>query len=201
MVNLPNSFIQFTSNMISRFKISDTKLFCCIALFYLLWVSLFKPNNVTCIQPDLFENKDESFKEALKVIGRHLNPLRAFRFSKEAIINAVVEFLKKCKPIESQPQLIDDSPDYTSQNLFILSFVTLAYGYFFSKKIFSRSIGDLVVYGSKSCPWCDKQIKYLNNKGIRYKYVDASSQYRPSFVKALPTILLNGQVIEGYTEL
>ena len=61
--------------------------------------------------------------------------------------------------------------------------------------------GNLLVYGSKSCPWCVKQEDYLTKMGIDYKFVDCTKSKCPDFVDGFPTLLLNDQVINGYTEL
>jgi glutaredoxin len=61
--------------------------------------------------------------------------------------------------------------------------------------------GDVVVYGSKTCPWCVKQEDYLTNKGIDYKFVDCSKGQCPAFVNGFPTLVVNGQVKEGYSEI
>ena len=61
--------------------------------------------------------------------------------------------------------------------------------------------GNLIVYGSKSCPWCVKQEDYLTKTGIPYTFVDCKLSECPDFVNGFPTLLLNNQVINGYTEL
>ena len=61
--------------------------------------------------------------------------------------------------------------------------------------------GDITVYGSKTCPWCIKQESYLKDKGINYTFVDCNSSKCPDFVEGFPTLVVNGQVKSGYTEL
>lgn len=61
--------------------------------------------------------------------------------------------------------------------------------------------GNVIVYGSKTCPWCVKQEDYLKNKGIPYEFVECSQGGCPDFVSGFPTIMKDGQVLEGYTEL
>jgi glutaredoxin len=61
--------------------------------------------------------------------------------------------------------------------------------------------GDITVYGSKACPWCVKQEEYLKNKGIPYRFVDCVSEKCPEFVDGFPTLIVNGQVKSGYTEV
>ena len=61
--------------------------------------------------------------------------------------------------------------------------------------------GNLIVYGSKTCPWCQKQEKYLNDKHIPYTFMDCRTESCPAFVNGYPTLLLNNQVLNGYTEI
>lgn len=62
--------------------------------------------------------------------------------------------------------------------------------------------GDIVVYGSKTCPWCVKQEAYLKDHGIPYNFVDCKTGGCPDFVKSFPTIVINGGDPKvGYTEI
>ena len=61
--------------------------------------------------------------------------------------------------------------------------------------------GNIIVYGSKTCPWCVKQEAYLKNKGIPYDFVECSTGGCPEFVKGFPTIMKNGEILEGYNEI
>ena len=61
--------------------------------------------------------------------------------------------------------------------------------------------GNIIVYGSKTCPWCVKQEAYLKDKGIPYEFVDCNSGQCPDFVKGFPTLVVNNNVKSGYTEL
>jgi hypothetical protein len=61
--------------------------------------------------------------------------------------------------------------------------------------------GDVIVYGSKTCPWCVKQEKYLTDKGIPYEFVDCSNQQCPDFVQGFPTLMVNNVIKNGYTEI
>lgn len=61
--------------------------------------------------------------------------------------------------------------------------------------------GAIIVYGSKTCPWCIKQEAYMKYKGIPYDFVDCNNQECPGFVESYPTISMNGQVYKGFTEL
>jgi glutaredoxin len=60
--------------------------------------------------------------------------------------------------------------------------------------------GNLIVYGSKSCPWCIKQEDYLMKAGMPYTFVDCEKEHCPDFVSGFPTLLLNNQVMTGYKE-
>ena len=61
--------------------------------------------------------------------------------------------------------------------------------------------GNLIVYGSKTCPWCVKQEDYLTKIGMPYNFVDCTKSQCPDFVNGFPTLLLNNEVMHGYTEL
>jgi hypothetical protein len=61
--------------------------------------------------------------------------------------------------------------------------------------------GNVIVYGSKTCPWCVKQEKYLTDKGIPYEFVDCREQKCPDFVQGFPTLMVDNVVKSGYTEL
>jgi glutaredoxin len=59
----------------------------------------------------------------------------------------------------------------------------------------------VVVYGSKTCPWCVKQEEYLTNKGLKYEFVNCAGGNCPEFVEGFPTLVVDGQVRSGYTEI
>jgi len=61
--------------------------------------------------------------------------------------------------------------------------------------------GNLIVYGSKTCPWCVKQEQYLTGKGIDYTFVNCPTETCPEFVNGFPTLMLNGEIKHGYTEI
>lgn len=61
--------------------------------------------------------------------------------------------------------------------------------------------GNLIVYGSKKCPWCVKQEDYLTKIGMPYTFVDCTKTQCPDFVQGFPTLFLNNEVMNGYTEL
>lgn len=61
--------------------------------------------------------------------------------------------------------------------------------------------GNIIVYGSKTCPWCVKQEKYFMDKGIDYTFVNCKTETCPEFVSGFPTLMVNNQVMNGYTEL
>jgi hypothetical protein len=61
--------------------------------------------------------------------------------------------------------------------------------------------GNIIVYGSKTCPWCVKQEKYLIDNGIPYTFVDCKQRGCPDFVNGFPTLLVDNVVKVGYTEI
>lgn len=89
--------------------------------------------------------------------------------------------------------------------LAILILVAIALIIFKGKSYFSgqqpADKGEITVYGSKTCPWCVKQEKYLTDKGIPYTFVDCKAGQCPEFVQGFPTLSVNGEIKSGYTEL
>jgi hypothetical protein len=81
----------------------------------------------------------------------------------------------------------------------ILLFLLMKNGSFFGSTTIDKE--NLIVYGSKTCPWCVKQEDYLTKAGIDYKFVDCSKSQCPDFVNGFPTLLFNNKVMNGYTEL
>ena len=61
--------------------------------------------------------------------------------------------------------------------------------------------GTVTVYGSKTCPWCIKQESYLKYQGISYNFIDCTQTQCPEFVDGFPTLVVNGKVMSGYTEI
>ncbi len=50
----------------------------------------------------------------------------------------------------------------------------------------------LTIYGTSSCPWCNKQKEYLKGKNIAYKFVDCSTGKCPELVTGYPTTVVSG---------
>lgn len=61
--------------------------------------------------------------------------------------------------------------------------------------------GNIIMYGSKTCPWCVKQEKYLIDNGLPYTFVDCKGGKCPDFVSGFPTLLVDNVVKVGYTEV
>jgi len=61
--------------------------------------------------------------------------------------------------------------------------------------------GNVIVFGSKACPWCVKQEKYLTEKGIPYTFVDCTTNQCPAFVESYPTLQIDGEIRSGYSEI
>jgi hypothetical protein len=89
--------------------------------------------------------------------------------------------------------------------LVLVALLLLFYkGTSFAGDISGRSVvdkGDIIIYGSHGCPWCNKQEQYMRDKGIPYTFTDCDTEACPGFVNGYPTILQNGEVLSGYTEL
>ncbi|MFZ2961473.1 MAG: glutaredoxin domain-containing protein [Candidatus Ozemobacteraceae bacterium] len=67
----------------------------------------------------------------------------------------------------------------------------------------------IIVYGSERCPWCQKTKEYLNSKGIRFIFKEASdSDASQEMIQKLldhgfnsdniPVIDIGGDIIQGY---
>ena len=61
--------------------------------------------------------------------------------------------------------------------------------------------GNIIMYGSKTCPWCIKQEKYLIDNGLPYTFVDCKDSNCPDFVSGFPTLLVDDVIKVGYTEV
>jgi len=61
--------------------------------------------------------------------------------------------------------------------------------------------GNVIVYGSKTCPWCVKQEKYLIDNGLPYTFVDCKQEECPEFVQGFPTLLVDNVIKVGYNEV
>lgn len=62
--------------------------------------------------------------------------------------------------------------------------------------------GNIIVYGSKTCPWCVKQEKYLIDNGLPYTFVDCKQDGGcPDFVSGFPTLLVDNVIKVGYNEV
>ena len=61
--------------------------------------------------------------------------------------------------------------------------------------------GELTVYGTLACGWTQKQLAYLDDKGIPYTFVNCSGQQGPPSITAYPTLNRDGEWLTGYTEL
>ena len=84
--------------------------------------------------------------------------------------------------------------------LVILLFVTKMVS--FGDKLTPPDKGNIIVYGSKTCPWCVKQEKYMIDNGLPYTFVDCKQDGGcPEFVSGFPTLLVDNVVKVGYTEV
>jgi hypothetical protein len=84
--------------------------------------------------------------------------------------------------------------------LVILLFVTKMVS--FGDALTPPDKGNIIVYGSKTCPWCVRQEKYLIDNGLPYTFVDCKQDGGcPDFVSGFPTLLVDNVVKVGYTEI
>ena len=66
----------------------------------------------------------------------------------------------------------------------------------------------VVIYSKDPCPYCVRAKNFLNDKGVSYEEIDLTD--KPAEIdriksetgwKTVPIILINGQLIGGYTDL
>ena len=66
----------------------------------------------------------------------------------------------------------------------------------------------MLMYKKDPCPFCDRAINFMNAKGITYEVIDLTG--RPEEIdriknetgwRTVPIILINGELIGGYTDL
>ena len=66
----------------------------------------------------------------------------------------------------------------------------------------------VLMYKKDPCPYCDRAVNFLNGKGIAYDVVDLTN--KPEEIdrikaetgwRTVPIILINGQLVGGYTDL
>lgn len=90
--------------------------------------------------------------------------------------------------------------------VFVLLLVAAAvYYYYFMRKqapvAEPGSDSSLIVYGTMECGWTRKQLKYLDDKGLKYTFVNCKEGNCPPDVTGYPTMIYNGERINGYKEL
>jgi glutaredoxin len=85
----------------------------------------------------------------------------------------------------------------------VLIVVALAVIYFMRKSKPAAPVGgdEMIIYGTMGCGWTKKQLKYCDDKGLKYKFVNCESETCPESVKGYPTIIHRGETIEGYKEM
>jgi len=70
-----------------------------------------------------------------------------------------------------------------------------------NKKSSGGASGGWTVYGSNHCGWTTKQRKMMDDKGIKYKYVDCEVENCPG-ISGFPTLKNDdGTVKVGYTPM
>lgn len=65
----------------------------------------------------------------------------------------------------------------------------------------------VIVYGTKTCPWCAKAKDYLNNKQIEYTDIDvgldrqgAIEMVRKSGQRGVPVLDIDGNIVIGFNQ-
>lgn len=66
----------------------------------------------------------------------------------------------------------------------------------------------VTLYKKNPCPYCDRAINFLENKGVEFDIIDLTNQ--PEEIdrikeetgwRTVPIILINGKLVGGYTDL
>jgi hypothetical protein len=83
----------------------------------------------------------------------------------------------------------------------ILAAMALALIMLFMYMRSSSGYNQTLIFGSPSCGWCKKQLKYMNAKGLPYHFVDCGRNACPDFVNGFPTLVVNNKITYGYTEI
>lgn len=52
--------------------------------------------------------------------------------------------------------------------------------------------GQVTLYGSPDCGWCQKQKANFDSQGIDYTFVDCTTNECPDFVTGYPTTVISG---------
>lgn len=66
----------------------------------------------------------------------------------------------------------------------------------------------VLMYKKDPCPYCDRAINFMNARGIEYEVIDLTNQQdeidrikQETGWRTVPIILIDGQLIGGYTDL
>lgn len=66
----------------------------------------------------------------------------------------------------------------------------------------------VILYKKNPCPYCDRAINFLENKGVEFDIIDLTD--KPEEIdrikeetgwRTVPIILINGKLVGGYTDL
>lgn len=64
-----------------------------------------------------------------------------------------------------------------------------------------------IVYGTDSCPWCDRAVELIEKHGEEFSYVDvgddekAQAMFRAERLRSVPQVFLGDSRIGGYEAL
>jgi glutaredoxin 3 len=69
-------------------------------------------------------------------------------------------------------------------------------------------MAQIVIYKKTPCPYCDHAINFLKAKGAKFELIDLTGQdaeitkiKRDTGWMTFPIIMINGQLIGGYTDM
>ncbi|MCP3681420.1 MAG: NrdH-redoxin [bacterium] len=66
---------------------------------------------------------------------------------------------------------------------------------------------DVTVYGTATCPWCDRVKEFLSSSNIEFKYIDVSADkeaaeemVKKSGQMGVPVIIVDEEIIVGFNQ-
>lgn len=77
-----------------------------------------------------------------------------------------------------------------------------------SLSLYEDEMAEIILYKKNPCPYCDRAIALLEEKGATYKIIDLTNNLdeldrikNETGWKTVPIILINGKLVGGYTDL
>jgi glutaredoxin 3 len=78
----------------------------------------------------------------------------------------------------------------------------------FHPRMSKRIMAKVLIYKKIPCPYCDRAIAFLNNKGVAYDVIDLTDKQEEmdrikneTGWRTVPIIMIDGKLIGGYTDM